>query len=371
MIRIGSLILVGLISSFSGISVCCATGQDSLHLNDFGKVEDFTFIDQTGREVSRDDLKGKVWIASFFYSTCPLCPSKHMPNLARIHNKLKNQSDVVIVSFSVNPQVDSPEKLAQFAEAHSAQKDRWIFLTGDINETYHLIQNSFKQSVGVSQDYWELVGLGFSPLGQGTLSTSLALGTYADVEETQQQSEIFHTFRFVVVDHHGKIRGYVDGTDAEETDRLVQRVRQLIQEKYFPTINASLNGLSGLLILLGYLAIRKRWITFHKTCMLLALGVSAVFLGCYLYYHIVVMEGRPTRFTGEGFVRVVYFAILLSHTVLAAIVAPLALFTAYLGIRNKLNRHVSVARWTLPLWLYVSVTGVLVYWMLYHLYPPG
>ena len=103
--------------------------------------------------------------------------------------------------------------------------------------------------------------------------------------------------------------------------------------------------------------------------MLLALGVSALFLTSYLYYHLGVRHGQHTPFTGEGWVRTVYLAILLSHTVLAVLVAPLALFTAYQGIRDRLARHVRVARWTLPLWLYVSITGVIVYWMLYDLYP--
>jgi putative membrane protein len=91
-------------------------------------------------------------------------------------------------------------------------------------------------------------------------------------------------------------------------------------------------------------------------------------LASYLYYHAIV-GGKPTGFTGEGWVRPVYFGILISHTILAAVVAPLALFTTYQGLRNNLARHVRIARWTLPLWLYVSITGVVVYWMLYHLYP--
>jgi uncharacterized membrane protein YozB (DUF420 family) len=105
--------------------------------------------------------------------------------------------------------------------------------------------------------------------------------------------------------------------------------------------------------------------------MLSALAVSAVFLTCYLYYHFVVLDGKPTRFTGEGWVRPLYFGVLLSHTLLAAAVAPLAVITTVLGLRDRLQRHVRLARWTLPLWLYVSVTGVVVYFMLYHLYPPG
>jgi uncharacterized membrane protein YozB (DUF420 family) len=137
-------------------------------------------------------------------------------------------------------------------------------------------------------------------------------------------------------------------------------------------VNAVLNGTSGVLLALGYAAIRQRRVAIHTTCMLSALVVSTLFLASYLHYHFVVGR-QPTRFTAEApdWVRGIYYAVLVSHTVLAATVAPLALFTAYLGLRGRLARHVRIARWTLPIWLYVSVTGVVVYWMLYRLYAPG
>jgi putative membrane protein len=101
--------------------------------------------------------------------------------------------------------------------------------------------------------------------------------------------------------------------------------------------------------------------------MLSALTVSAVFLSSYLYYHFVVKHGQPTSFTGTGPIRTIYLTILLTHTILAIAAAPLALTTAYFGLRNKLLRHMKLARWTLPIWLYVSITGVVVYWMLYRM----
>jgi uncharacterized membrane protein YozB (DUF420 family) len=138
-----------------------------------------------------------------------------------------------------------------------------------------------------------------------------------------------------------------------------------------PSVNAALNGASALLLTAGYLAIRRRRVRLHATCVLAALAVSAVFLASYLYYHFAVRGGRPTAFTGHGWVRPLYFAVLLSHTSLAVVVAPLAVYTAVQGLRGRLARHVRVARWTLPVWLYVSVTGVAVYCMLYRLYPAG
>lgn len=188
----------------------------------------------------------------------------------------------------------------------------------------------------------------------------------------QPGAEYLHSFKFMIVDDRGKIRGYVDAKqDPQDIPRLGARVKKLVQARYLPTVNATLNGLAGVLLVLGYLFVRQRAIRLHEVCMLSALVVSGLFLCSYLYYHFAVLEGQPTHFGGEGWPRLVYFGVLLSHTVLAVVVAPLALVTAYLGVRDRISRHRGLARWTLPLWLYVSVTGVVVYVMLYHLYPPA
>jgi putative membrane protein len=136
-----------------------------------------------------------------------------------------------------------------------------------------------------------------------------------------------------------------------------------------PAVNAGLNGACAMLLVFGYRAIRAQKQALHATCMTCALALSGLFLTSYLYYHIVVRSGQPTRFAGSGWVRPLYFAILISHTLLAAVVAPLALFTAWQGYQGRLRRHVRIAHWTLPIWFYVSLTGVIVYLMLYHLYP--
>ena len=135
-----------------------------------------------------------------------------------------------------------------------------------------------------------------------------------------------------------------------------------------PPLNAALNALSASLVVSGYMCIRRGKATLHKRCMVSALGVSTLFLVGYLTLRAVA---GMTRFTGEGWIRPVYFAILFSHTVLAAAIVPLALLTLVRALRGEFDRHVRIARWTLPLWLYVSVTGVIIYWLLYHLYPSG
>lgn len=130
-----------------------------------------------------------------------------------------------------------------------------------------------------------------------------------------------------------------------------------------PTLNAALNATSAVLLTAGFVFIRRRRIGAHKACMLSAFATSTLFLVSYLYYH---WQVGATPFEGVGWTRPVYFAILISHTVLAAAVVPLVLVTLYRALRERFDRHRAIARWTLPIWLYVSVTGVVVYLMLYH-----
>jgi uncharacterized membrane protein YozB (DUF420 family) len=133
-----------------------------------------------------------------------------------------------------------------------------------------------------------------------------------------------------------------------------------------PTLNAILNATAAVLLIYGYRLIRQGKKDTHRKVMLSAFGVSIAFLVCYLVYHYNV---GSVRFEKPGFVRNIYLAILLSHTVLAAAVPFLAIITLRRGLKMDYARHRKIARWTLPIWLYVSVTGVIVYWMLYHLQP--
>jgi putative membrane protein len=135
-----------------------------------------------------------------------------------------------------------------------------------------------------------------------------------------------------------------------------------------PALNACLNATSALLLVLGHRAIKRFAIDRHRRLMLSAAVTSALFLVSYVTYHV---KAGTTHFAGPGPVRAVYFAILISHTILAVAVLPLALRTLYLGLKRRDDKHRAIARWTYPIWLYVSVTGVVVYLMLYRLYPSG
>ena len=131
-----------------------------------------------------------------------------------------------------------------------------------------------------------------------------------------------------------------------------------------PTVNASLNTISTILLTIGFFMIRRRNIVAHRNCMIAAFVVSGLFLTSYLIYH---YHAGSTPFEGSGWIRSVYFAVLIPHIILAAAILPLALITLYFALRKRFTKHRRIARWTLPIWLYVSITGIIVYWMLYHL----
>jgi protein SCO1/2/putative membrane protein len=301
------------------------------------EVRPFALTERSGNTLSRDDLRGKVWIAHFFYPTCQGPCTKTVPVMRQVQEAVAGKPDIVLVSIALAG--DEPALLRRFAHDQQADPAQWLFLTepGKVDDVLELVQQSFFQPAVRKPD-----------------------GKPGD--------EIDHTTKLLVIDRHGMMRGYIDGTDPANVPALVAKVRQVAAERYWlPAQNGVLNSLSTVLLVVGWLAIKRRYEKLHTACMVAALITSAAFLAGYLYFHFAVLDGQPTRFRGEGWVRPVYFAILLSHTILAAVVAPLALYVAYQGWRDRRPRHVRLARWTLPIWLYVSVTGVVIYVMLYQL----
>lgn len=329
--------------------------------DDLGAVGSFALTERNGQVVSDETLRGKVWVASFVFTRCTgNCPQV-TATLADLQKDLRlaGRDDLRFVTFTVDPERDQPKELQTYANHFRADRYKWLFLTGKKEDIGRLLQEGFKVGAPAKADPGRTSG-----------------------------DEIAHSTRLVVVDQRGHIRGYFDGMTTRDSkgneyraefEESQKRLRQTVDALTrgpidFPLLNASLNAAAGMLLLLGYAAIRRRQIALHKACMLTALAVSAAFLSCYLFYHLAIQHGRPTHFSDRAphapaWVARTYLAILITHTVLAVVVAPLALFVTYQGLRNNLARHVRVARWTLPVWLYVSVTGVVVYWMLYRLYP--
>jgi protein SCO1/2/putative membrane protein len=321
-------------------------------------VGDFALTERSGRSVRSAELRGKVWVASFVFTRClGGCPQV-TETMQRLQKDFARYSDVRLVTFTVDPERDHPEELRRYADRYEADPNRWLFLTGTDADITRLL------------DQFHL---------------------YAKKDATKKEGlDIEHSMRLALVDRDGNILDYYDGLVMQAKDepyddakkRFEDGIRKLkaqvaeLESSPIPALNASLNALAGALILLGYSAVRQRLLRLHAILMLSALAVSAVFLASYLYFHIVVREGRATRFSDQApdasaWVAYLYHTILWSHIVLAVPATALALFTAYQGLRGRLDRHVRVARWTLPIWLYVSVTGVVVYWMLYRLYAPG
>ena len=134
-----------------------------------------------------------------------------------------------------------------------------------------------------------------------------------------------------------------------------------------PALNAGLNGTAAVLLTAGFILIKRKNVTAHRAAMLAAFAVSVAFLACYLAYHL--QTGAHTPFGGLGWIRPVYFAMLISHILLAMAIVPLIMVTLTLALRGRFDRHRAWARWTFPLWYYVSVTGVLIYFFLYRWWP--
>ena len=138
----------------------------------------------------------------------------------------------------------------------------------------------------------------------------------------------------------------------------------MLEVTELPGVNATLNAVSAVLLSVGYVLIRTGRIAPHRACMLAACGTSTLFLASYVVYHLNV---GSVAFTGQGPIRIVYFTVLVTHILLAALILPLAFVTLLRALRERFAAHAAIARWTLPIWLYVSVTGVVVYWMLYRM----
>lgn len=135
-----------------------------------------------------------------------------------------------------------------------------------------------------------------------------------------------------------------------------------------PRLNACLNAASAVLLVTGYSFIRCKKILPHKICMLSAVACSAIFLASYIYFH---LKAGVIYFQGRGWIRPAYFTILTTHTILAVAILPLVLITLTFALRSRFAKHKTIARWTLPIWLYVSITGVVIYWLLYIVYAPA
>jgi len=346
-------VLVAGALAFSGSAGAQAASPEPHASDRFGEVVDFRFTERSGREVSLEDLRGAPWIAVPFFRGCTgPCPGLTADLFAAFEESLAG-TGVRVVSFTLDPEVDTPEALREYAAGYSIEGDEWLFLTGPDRA---LLQDFVRQGLGVP----------------------VAESSEAGVEYGQS---ITHGTRLPVVDPQGRIAGWYECArggfgDVESFEAsigaLVDRALALRPrpDTPLPLVNASLNGVAFVLLLLGLRAIRAGDRERHALLMRAAFLVSAAFLASYLYYHLVVQaEVGPTPFHGRGAARVAYLVLLASHVILAMVNLPMVLRTLWLAHKQDWDRHRWWARKTLPIWLYVSMTGVVVYLVLYPLNP--
>ncbi len=318
----------------------------------FGEVGEFSFFAQDGTIKTREDLLGEPWLFMSFFTRCA-GPCPQMTTQMRAAQDELEGVPCALISLSVDPGFDTPAVLGRYAEDWGADTERWSFLTGDEEEIYELIRENF--SLGVAR---------------------------LREEDLEMGMQVTHASRLVTVDAKGRIRGYYDGETEEGRLAAVQRVKSLAREaglstSPFPLINASLNSLSALLLLLGWFVIRRPGARDdqaargrHANLMRAAFGVSAAFLASYLWYHLMVVpQLGHLGFRGTGGTRAAYFVLLTSHIFLAVVNLPLILRVFWLAHKERWEEHRSFAKIAWPVWMYVSVTGVVVYLALYPFNP--
>ncbi len=305
----------------------------------------FTLINQDDHPFSDADLAGKTWVVDFVFTRCGgPCPmmTQKMVKLA----KQIQSPDARFVSISVDPSYDRP---AVLAKDQGATDPRFVFLTGEPMEIYALAEKGFKLTARPSLD----------------------------------GSMIDHDEHFLLIDGSGGIRGVYHSRDDAKMAELVTDATTLTSGANirsspgsnpwiarFPAINASLNAISGILLCLAMMFIQIRRVRIHAALMIAAVISSTIFLACYLTYHTLKYQaGSATTVFPTSPIRPLYLVILLSHTILAVVVVPLVVMTLIRAWRRQWDRHRRIAKPTFWIWLYVSATGVIVYWMLYHLAP--
>lgn len=302
---------------------------------------EFHLTERSGRQVTEADLRDRVFVTAFIFTRCPLSCPRISSVMKSLQGKFEG-SDVRLVSITVDPDHDTPAILKEYADRFGADRDRWWFLTGPKPDVLTLIRDRFK--------------LGVEP----TSETEQAAGAEA----------FSHSERLALVDH-GRVVGYFSSTDPKAVESLVEKAKKLAGKpapawvRKLPAVNAGLNGSCVVLLALALVLIRLGYWRGHAVVMTSAVLVSALFLTCYLVYHYHV---GSVPFRGTGPVRLAYFTILLSHTLLATFgVVPLVTITLLNVIRKRFDVHARIARVTFPIWMYVSITGVVIYVMLYQL----
>lgn len=334
--------------------------------------------ERSGEPIDSDNLAGRPMVVTFFFTRCTgFCPEligyKH-----QLQQRLREKpwwGRVRLVSISVDPDHDTPEVLADYAERIGADPQHWLFLTAP----------SFEQVGQLSRLSFRLPEPAMDP---------------------EQDHQIAHTDRMILVGADGAIWGYYPGRSREGLEALIEQIDWLMKQEGaddagtrtaeagggqatgataegpatawgvdlsgLPAVNAGLNAVAIGLLVAGFVMIKRRQVRAHRNFMIGAFGVSALFLALYLLHKAwrsAAGGELHATFHGDGLLRGAYLLILLTHVVLAMAVPVLAIWLIRLGLGGRYERHRRVARWAFPIWMYVSVTGVVIYLMLYPFNP--
>jgi protein SCO1/2/putative membrane protein len=293
-----------------------------------GPVPDFVLRDQDGNEFRPADLRGRPWLVQFVFTRCTtVCPVL-VSQFSAFHDRLPRA--VAYVSISVDPVGDTQAVLAARARELEADAKRWKFLATGTHRERDRILSEFMLTV---QDTPE-----------------------------DAANPILHDSRIALVDAAGNLRGYYDANDPEAMARLRADAASMPARGAWglPAINASLNAASVVLLLTALAFAKSRRFEEHAVIVMGALLASVLFLSGYLTYH---SFAGATRYVGPW--RSAYLAMLLTHTILAALVPPMVIVTVVKAARRRWDTHKRWAKATVPAWLYVSVTGVAIYWVLF------
>lgn len=346
-------------------------------------VADFSLIDQTGKTVTLNDLKGRPWVANFIFTRCVYeCPTmcRKIRELIQALNKdPAHPNPVRFVTITVDPAHDSLQLIQQFAGIYQAKPEEWLFLTGEKEPIYELIRHGFKVAAWENFGSDRLSGMQFAHSMHliHVDETGKILGRY----ESMNDQDLYTLQRVLTGKietpkrHKPALLGtrlpgeLVAVTPVPGSDRLDPLAKLPAWAKRLPGTNAALNALATMLLLTGFVAIKAKNVGLHKRLMLFAFVVSVVFLGCYLTYHFALHRytgEHGKKFVGTPGISKIYYTILITHVILATAVPVLASMTIWRGLKEQWESHRRWAKVTFPIWLYVSVTGVIIYWMLYH-----
>jgi len=314
-------------------------------------LPDFEFTERNGRKITKQDLLGKKWAACFVFSRCAgPCP-QIMGQMRLLHEAVK-KTDVLLVTITVDPENDTPEVLQKYAETFRADDDKWLFLTGERDDIYQFITMGFRLAAAVIDN---------EPIHTNRVAL------------VNEKGEYVANYLFPKVSERIALRRALLGTslrsssqkridDNQTAPRAEREIPAWVEQ--LPFMNALLNSIATLLLIAGFVFIKQKNIAAHKASMLTCFAVSVAFLACYLLYHgqltYYTGQGHKT-FTGTGVIVPIYRTILVTHVILAAAVPFLAVMTIYRGLNNQVEKHRKIAKITFPIWVYVSVTGVIIY----------